>query len=268
MRIAYLSSRPLGEKILEFLISEQKKKGKNYIDIVCIVTLKEGKLEKSGVDRWWDDKIPEIAKDNNIPIVSVNSVPKYKPDIIFSVFYFDIIPQKILKSVKKGATNLHFGYLPNAKYHDKRAQKTYRGRGILSFAILNDEKWQAVTFHYITEKVDLGPIIEYAWNRIGKKTTVWDLQKKSEEKAFKMFKKWLPKIVKAKKMVKTLPPGNGKYHYYSNNELLKLKRINKSLPKVEKDRIMRAFAFPGREPAYLKLKINNKTKKIYLRSNR
>ncbi len=252
MKVAYLSSRPLGEKILRFLIAESKKKGKDYIDIVCLVTLKKNQLEKSGIDKWWKDNIVKIAQKNQIPIVDIQSVPKFKPEIILSVFYYDIIPKSIIDCAKKGATNIHFGYLPNAKYHDKRTKHTYRGRGILSFAILNNEKWQAVTFHYLTGKVDLGPIIDYAWNRIDKKTTVWNLQIKSEEKAYKMFKKWFPKIVRAKSKVKTLPPGEGNYHYFSNKELLAKKNIKKIASSEQKNKIKRAFDFPNRKgPQYV-----------------
>lgn len=247
MRVAYLASRPLGEKILKFLLNESKKRGKDYVHIVCIVTLKENELEESGVDKWWKDNIANLAKKHKIPLVSISNVPVYKPDIIFSVFYYDIIPEKILLCAKKGATNLHFGYLPNAKYHDPRTKDTYRGRGILSFAILNGEKWQAVTFHYITKKVDLGPVIDYAWNRISKKTTVWDLQKESEAKAFGLFKKWLPKIVTSETTVSSLPAGRGNYHYFSNKELLTKKIIKKNLNKEAADRVRRAFHFPNRK---------------------
>lgn len=266
MKVAYLTSRPLGEKILKFLIAESKKKGKDYIDIVCLVILKKNQLEKSGIDKWWKDNIENLAKNNSIPVTNIEKVPDFKPDIIFSVFYYDIIPEKIIDCAKKGTTNLHFGYLPNAKYHDKRSKNTYRGRGVLSYAILENEKYQAITFHYITKKIDLGPVIEYAWNKITNQTTVWDLQQKSEEKAFKMFKKWLPKLISSRNKVETLPMSKGKFHYFSNKDLLPLKEVNLTMSPESLNRIVRAFDFPKREPAYVKLKIGTHLKKIYLRT--
>ena len=268
MRVAYLGSRPLAEKILKFLISQQGQKGKDYVDIVCLVTLPDKQIEPSGIDRWWQGSLKPLAQKYQIPVVDIREVPDFKPDILFSVFYYEVIPQKILNCAKKGATNLHFSYLPNALFHDKRTKNIYRGRGVLSCAILENEKWQAVTFHYITAKIDIGPVIDYAWNRISKNTTIWDLQQKSEEKAYALFKKWLPKLILSKNKVKTLPAGRKKYYYFSNKDLLPQKEINLTMPKADLDRKVRAFDFPGREPAYFKLKIGSRIKKIYLRTRK
>lgn len=264
MKIAYLSSRPLGEKILRFLLAEQKKKGKGYVDIVCLVTLAEGESAPPGIERWWKGSLRPLAKAQKIPIVPIEKVPIFKPDIIMSVYFYDIIPKKIIDAAPKGVTNLHPGYLPNARHWNKRITQAYRGTGVLSWAILNDEKWQAVTFHYITEKIDLGPVIDYAWNRIGPEATVWNLQQATEKKAFALFKKWLPKIVATKGKVKAIPAGTGKYPYFFNAKLLPLKKIDLSWPPDQIDRTIRAFDFPGREPAYFESKKNGRLKKIYL----
>lgn len=265
MKIAYLGSRPLGKKILAYLLKEKEKKGKDYVDIVCIVTFKDHEIKPDGI-RWWKNSLIPLAKRYKIPVVPIEKITSFKPEILISIYFYNILSAQIIASVPKGAINLHPGYIPNGLYWDWRTKKEYRGRGVLSYAILNGEKWQAVTFHYITKKIDLGPVIEYVWNKIGSKTTVWDLQKNSEKKAFNLFVKWLPRLVASKGLVKTLPIATGKYTYLTNSALLPLKRVNVNWSTKQIDRTVRAFDFPGMEPAYIVYQINNRIRKIYLRT--
>ena len=59
-----------------------------------------------------------------------------------------IFKNNILESVPHGIINCHAGLLP-----------FYRGRNVLNWALINDEKEFGITVHYIDEGIDTGDII-------------------------------------------------------------------------------------------------------------
>jgi UDP-4-amino-4-deoxy-L-arabinose formyltransferase/UDP-glucuronic acid dehydrogenase (UDP-4-keto-hexauronic acid decarboxylating) len=59
-----------------------------------------------------------------------------------------IFGRELLSIPPHGCINLHGSLLP-----------AYRGRAPVNWAIINGEKETGITFHYMTEKVDAGPII-------------------------------------------------------------------------------------------------------------
>ena len=68
-------------------------------------------------------------------------------DLILNIFSFEIIPSDIIDIPKVGLFNLHPGKLPE-----------YSGLNPISWSILNGEKHHYVTLHWITKKIDAGPI--------------------------------------------------------------------------------------------------------------
>lgn len=104
-----------------------------------------------------DEILAKFAKDYGIEIFShsdINSaefiakIVKFKCDILASMSFDQIFKRQIIDLAPLGAINCHAGALP-----------FYRGRNILNWALINDEKSFGITAHYIDEGIDTGDII-------------------------------------------------------------------------------------------------------------
>jgi methionyl-tRNA formyltransferase len=72
----------------------------------------------------------------------------YNCDLFVSMSFNQIFKAELLKLTPLGAINCHAGKLP-----------FYRGRNILNWALINDEKEFGITVHFIDEGIDTGDII-------------------------------------------------------------------------------------------------------------
>lgn len=79
---------------------------------------------------------------------SLSAVAEFRPDLILSISYNQILRQPILGLPPLGAINVHAGKLP-----------FYRGRNVINWAIINGEREIGVTVHYMDEGIDTGDII-------------------------------------------------------------------------------------------------------------
>lgn len=79
---------------------------------------------------------------------NVSLLASYKPDIILVVFFNQILKEPIMQIPTSGCINLHPAYLP-----------AYRGFSPCFWALVNNEDQSGVSLHYVTEQVDMGPII-------------------------------------------------------------------------------------------------------------
>ena len=104
-----------------------------------------------------DQFLIDLAKKNKIEHIQnkdVNSqefitlLDNFKCDIFVSLAFNQIFKQDILKLTKNGVINCHAGKLP-----------LYRGRNILNWALINDEKEFGITVHFVDEGIDTGDII-------------------------------------------------------------------------------------------------------------
>ena len=78
----------------------------------------------------------------------VAEVVDLQPELNLSVSYDQIFRRPILDTAQLGFVNFHAGKLPY-----------YRGRNVLTWAIINGETEVGVTAHYIDEGIDTGDII-------------------------------------------------------------------------------------------------------------
>ena len=104
-----------------------------------------------------DKTLKNYAKKYNIDFLmhkNVNSdefiriIEKYSCDLFVSMSFDQIFKKKIINLTKYKIINCHAGKLP-----------FYRGRNILNWVLINDEKKFGITVHYIDEKIDCGDII-------------------------------------------------------------------------------------------------------------
>ena len=120
-----------------------------------------------------------IIKSKNIDEIQ-NEVDKV--DLILSINYPKLIPQKILKLAKYGGINHHLGKLPK-----------YAGRYPVAKAIIDKDKKICITLHHLSKSFDSGKIISQTYVDISDLKNDFYLIYK---KVFKMSLKPLIKVLK------------------------------------------------------------------------
>lgn len=99
----------------------------------------------------------QLADDNGIPVEicdNVNSrsfiehVKEYEVDLFVSMSFDQIFKAELINLPRYKTINCHAGKLP-----------FYRGRNILNWVLINDEKEFGITVHYMDEGIDTGDII-------------------------------------------------------------------------------------------------------------
>lgn len=251
-------------KALNIIEKYSRARDKNWIRLTVLTNSDDH--PPKGVNHWWKTgSLEKIAKDKGFNVLkSFDQIENQSFDLGISVFSTDIIPESVIKNVSRGITNFHFGYLPTVDYSFSKGSPhkkgepfsigTYRGSNVLSHVILGNEKWQAVTFHFISKHIDLGPVINQQWNRISNTTTSWDLQLASEEKASIIFDKYFPTLVDDPQSIKIQNPGTLKYPYFNRQSLSALKILPHNISSKRLDLFARAFSFPNTEPPYFLVK--------------
>lgn len=104
-----------------------------------------------------DAVLIQLARENNIPVEfceNINSkefiakVQQYKVDLFVSMSFNQIFKKEMINLPPLKTINCHAGKLP-----------FYRGRNILNWVLINDEKEFGITVHYMDEGIDTGDII-------------------------------------------------------------------------------------------------------------
>lgn len=131
----------------------------------------------------------DYLKDENINSKEfIEKVKKYSCDLFVSMSFNQIFKNEIINLPPLKTINCHAGKLP-----------FYRGRNILNWALINDEKEFGITVHYIDEGIDTGDIILQKTYPIGDKDDYKSLLKKAYTdcadilySAIILFKKGIP----------------------------------------------------------------------------
>ena len=104
-----------------------------------------------------DNTLLEFSKQFNIDYfkienvnskTSLNRISDYGCDVLVSMSFNQIFRNKIINLTPIGIINCHAGKLP-----------FYRGRNILNWVLINDEKEFGITVHFVDEGIDTGDII-------------------------------------------------------------------------------------------------------------
>jgi methionyl-tRNA formyltransferase len=141
IKIGYFADGPWGHKALDLLLNDTS------IEIAFIVPRNDTK----------DEYLKNKANENNIKYltpIKVNSEEFYETakksncDLFVSMSFNQIFKSQIITLPKYSTINCHAGKLP-----------FYRGRNILNWALINDEKEFGITVHYIDEGIDTGDIL-------------------------------------------------------------------------------------------------------------
>lgn len=104
-----------------------------------------------------DPVLMQLGQENNIDVLytpNINAeeflekLSSYKSDLFVSMSFNQIFREKIRNIPPLSIINCHAGKLPY-----------YRGRNILNWALINDEKEFGITVHYVDDGIDTGDII-------------------------------------------------------------------------------------------------------------
>lgn len=141
IKIGYFADGPWSHLAFEKIIQDKS------IEILFIVPRNDTK----------DNTLRNFAKEYNIDYISkayvnrpefIQKVKAYQPDLLVSMSYNQIFRKEIINSVPHSIINCHAGKLP-----------FYRGRNILNWCLINDEKEFGITVHFVDEGIDTGDII-------------------------------------------------------------------------------------------------------------
>ncbi|MEM1484898.1 methionyl-tRNA formyltransferase [Oscillospiraceae bacterium PP1C4] len=141
MKIGYFADGPWGQNTLIKLLKDSS----ISIGFVCVRNDNR------------DPILMELAQQNGIDVLyhpNINSaefltiLSHYQVDLFVSMSFNQIFKHTIINFPPLKTINCHAGKLP-----------FYRGRNILNWALINDEKEFGITVHYMDEGIDTGDII-------------------------------------------------------------------------------------------------------------
>jgi methionyl-tRNA formyltransferase len=142
IRIGYFADGPWSHKAFEKLIIDET------IEILFMVPrsdTNDNTLKDFALKYKIDYLFPVKINSNEF----IETAKSYNVDLFVSMSFNQIFKTPILNVPKLGVINCHAGKLP-----------FYRGRNILNWAIINDEKEFGITVHYVDEGIDTGDIIK------------------------------------------------------------------------------------------------------------
>ena len=141
MRIGYFADGPWAHKAFDKLIKDKS------IEIAFITV----RYDKP------DAELILCAEKNNISVelskninseVFIEKIKKYNAELFVSMSFNQIFKTTMINLPRFKTINCHAGKLP-----------FYRGRNILNWALINDEREFGITVHYLDEGIDTGDII-------------------------------------------------------------------------------------------------------------
>ncbi len=250
-KIIVFGDLPIATKIVKFIRENLK------MDLIGVVI---GNNMPNNNDPWEDDILIEYAKKEKIRLLTQKEIlEKYKDKSLYlglSCRFSKIIKKEIISKFEFGVLNLHGGLLPE-----------FAGLYSVNHTILCDSKIAGGTIHFVDEGIDTGDIIKRCEFKVEEEDTAYTLFQKTQKVLYENLKEILIKIdneeeIMRKKISELVKEGYLN-RYFNKNSLVGMKEIKiEELNSREGLLRIRAFDFPGYEPAYIK--INDK--KIYLRT--
>ena len=141
MKIGYFADGPWAHKAFDKIILDDS------IEIK-FVTVRFDKQDPELLGRAKENGIPLELSENINSKAFIDKMKVYDVDLFVSMSFNLIFKTEMINLPKYKTINCHAGKLP-----------FYRGRNILNWALINDEKEFGITVHYLDEGIDTGDII-------------------------------------------------------------------------------------------------------------
>ena len=164
MRVIFMGTPEFARKSLEGLIHSGFE--------ICAVFTKPDSACGRGMKTSFSS-VKECAIENNLPVFQPETLKDpsiqqmildLSADIIAVVAYGLFLPDKVIRSAKYGAVNLHGSLLPK-----------YRGAAPVQWSVLNGDRVTGVSTFYLTSEMDAGDIIYKRETEIGEMETSGEL---------------------------------------------------------------------------------------------
>lgn len=179
-RVVFMGTPMFSVPILENLI-------KNY-NVVLVVTQPDKEVGRKRV--LTPSPVKQVAIENKIDVLTpikikyeYEDIINYKPDIIITCAYGQIIPKELLDYPKYGCINVHGSLLPQ-----------YRGGAPIQKAIIDGNIETGITIMYMDEGMDTGDMIDKKKIIIEKDDTYDTLSEKLSVVGTELLINTLPKI--------------------------------------------------------------------------
>lgn len=157
----------------------------------------------------------EAAKRYKILIISANNRYLFRKDLCLKE-NVEII-------------NFHYGYLPQ-----------YRGMNIPTWVIYNTEPYTGVTWHYVTDEVDRGEIIEQEKIMLHSDSTAYEVVRDGMRIGVKLFTGFISKLLEERIQGKKILTDE---HIYLNKQLPQNGIININAPIMDIYKLLRSFDY-------------------------
>ncbi len=141
MRIGYFADGPWAHKAFEKIILDDSME-------IKFITVRYDKRDAELIRKAEKYHIPVELSDNINSEEFVSRMKYYDPELFVSMSFNQIFKTEMINLPQYKTINCHAGKLP-----------FYRGRNILNWALINDEKEFGITVHYLDEGIDTGDII-------------------------------------------------------------------------------------------------------------
>lgn len=210
-------------------------------------------------DPWKDvPMLRDYCNANNIPLYSYDDLKEnYSEkslDLGLCCRYSKIIKEDVIDFFRVGIINMHGGLLPE-----------FAGPYASNYSVLFNAKYGGGTIHWIDKGIDTGDIIRRCEFKIENDDTGYTVFQKTQKALFdNMIDVILPILdgeVTEFISQKTLLDQGYEHRYFNLKSIEQYKKINISDSPDKILRTVRAFDFPGYEPAYIECEGN----KLYLR---
>jgi len=141
MKIGYFADGPWSHRAFEAIIADSEIK----IEFICVRFDTKDETLKEYCAKY---KIDYLKHHNINSKEFLDKIESYECDLFVSMSFNQIFKKTIINMPRLKTINCHAGKLP-----------FYRGRNILNWALINDEKEFGVTIHYMDKGIDTGDII-------------------------------------------------------------------------------------------------------------
>jgi len=141
LNIGYFADGPWSHTAFEKLIADDE----ISISFICVRFDTNDDILKNYCQKYM---IPYLKYENINSSDFIKKVSIFNCDLFVSMSFNQIFRTEIINLPRLKTINCHAGKLP-----------FYRGRNILNWALINDEKEFGITVHFINEGIDTGDII-------------------------------------------------------------------------------------------------------------
>ena len=181
LKVVFMGTPTFSVPILEGLIKTT--------NVVLVVSQPDREKDRKG--NLLATPIKEVAKRNQIDIYQPANIKNeyqkiidYKPDIIITCAYGQIIPEQLLNYPKYGCVNVHGSLLPKL-----------RGGAPIHHALINGDEYTGITIMYMDKKMDSGDIISQEKLTILPEDNLDSLYEKMSYLGESLLLKTLPTII-------------------------------------------------------------------------